>query len=235
MLHTGYFFYDNFSLLWEFFIRLILATILGGMIGYEREFRSKEAGLRTHILVALGAALVMMVSQYGFFPVVSNYIQVDPSRIAAQVVSGIGFIGAGVIFKEQGSIKGLSTAAGLWGVAAIGLAVGAGLYTLAITTTIIILIVFELLKRISKKFYARQIDLQIGSKNGEYLEFRKKLEAQRNIIISYKVSSADDTEKALSDNIVTMKVKLKSEDGLRFILNEIDSSENLSLKYFEVL
>lgn len=235
MLHTGYFFYDNFSLLWEFFIRLILATILGGMIGYEREFRSKEAGLRTHILVALGAALVMMVSQYGFFPVVSNYIQVDPSRIAAQVVSGIGFIGAGVIFKEQGSIKGLSTAAGLWGVAAIGLAVGAGLYTLAITSTIIILIVFELLKRISKKFYARQIDLQIGSKNGEYLEFRKKLEAQRNIIISYKVSSADDAEKALSDNIVTMKIKLKSEDGLRILLNEIDSSENLSLKYFEVL
>ncbi|MGL5821149.1 MAG: MgtC/SapB family protein [Sarcina sp.] len=235
MLHTGYFFYDNFSLLWEFFIRLMLATILGGMIGYEREFRSKEAGLRTHILVALGAALVMMVSQYGFFSVVSTYIQVDPSRIAAQVVSGIGFIGAGVIFKEQGSIKGLSTAAGLWGVAAIGLAVGAGLYTLAITATIIILIVFELLKRISKKFYVRQIDLQIGSKNGEYLEFRRKLEAKRNIVIAYKVSTAEDAEKALSDNIVTMKIKLKSEDSLSFLLNEIDSSENLSLKYFEVL
>lgn len=235
MLHTSYFYYDNIHFLGVFIIRLILAVILGGMIGYERELRSKEAGLRTHILVALGAALVMMVSQYGFFAVIQTNVRVDPSRIAAQVVSGIGFIGAGVIFKEQGTIKGLSTAAGLWGVAAIGLAVGSGLYSLAIAATIIVLVVFELLKRVSVKFYSRQIDLEIGSKNGAYLEFIKNLETRKNIVIGYKVATADSSEKALSDNIVTMKVKMKHQDDLKLLLEEIDEVQDLSLKYFEIL
>lgn len=235
MLHTSYFYYDNIHFLGVFIIRLILAVILGGMIGYERELRSKEAGLRTHILVALGAALVMMVSQYGFFAVVGTDIRVDPSRIAAQVVSGIGFIGAGVIFKEQGTIKGLSTAAGLWGVAAIGLAVGSGLYALAIAATVIVLVVFELLKRVSVKFYSKQIDLEIGSKNGAHLEFIKNLETRKNIVIGYKVAAVDSSEKALSDNIVTMKVKMKHQDDLKLLLEEIDEVQDLSLKYFEIL
>lgn len=235
MLHTSYFYYDNIHFLGVFIIRLILAIILGGVIGYEREIRSKEAGLRTHILVALGAALVMMVSQYGFFAVIQTNVRVDPSRIAAQVVSGIGFIGAGVIFKEQGTIKGLSTAAGLWGVAAIGLAVGSGLYSLAIAATIIVLVVFELLKRVSIKFYNRQIDLEIGSKNGAYLEFIKNLETRKNIVIGYKVATANSSEKALSDNIVTMKVKMKHQDDLKLLLEEIDEVQDLSLKYFEIL
>lgn len=235
MLHTSYFYYDNIHFLGVFIIRLILAVILGGMIGYERELRSKEAGLRTHILVALGAALIMMVSQYGFFAVIQTNVRVDPSRIAAQVVSGIGFIGAGVIFKEQGSIKGLSTAAGLWGVAAIGLAVGSGLYSLAIAATVIVLVVFELLKRVSVKFYSKQIDLEIGSKNAAYLEFIKSLETRKNIVIGYKVATADSSEKALEDNIVTMKIKMKHQDDLKLLLEEIDNVQDLSLKYFEIL
>ena len=145
----------------DFILRLILAAFLGGLIGYERNIRSTEAGIRTHMLVSLSSALIMLVSQYGFYEVIQKYIEVDPSRIAAQVVSGMGFLGAGVIFKERGSIKGLSTAAGLWGVAAIGLAIGSGLYILGIAATILILIAFEVVNKVSKKSYKVSIELEV--------------------------------------------------------------------------
>lgn len=212
-----------------FILRLILAAILGGLIGYERNFRSKEAGLRTHMLVSLSSALIMLVSQYGFYEVIQDYIRVDPSRIAAQVVSGIGFLGAGVIFKEKGSIKGLSTAAGLWGVAAIGLSVGAGLYTLGIAATILILIAFEVVNKISKLNNSLGVELQIISKDFSYITLKNDITKNYNNIWSYRVDEED------FGKIVNLKFRVKNENDFKFLLEKIDTMENISLDYYEII
>jgi len=131
---------------YDFILRIFVAALLGGLIGLEREYRAKEAGLRTHFLVALGSALFMIVSAYGFTDVpMSESIRWDVSRIAAQVVSGIGFIGAGTIIfrKSENVVSGLTTAAGLWVTAAIGLACGGGLYVLSIASTLMVLVGLE--------------------------------------------------------------------------------------------
>ena len=135
----------------DFFVRILSATLCGGCIGLERSKRLKTAGIRTHIIVCCAAALLMIVSKYGFADltdaagtVYNGTRGADPARIAAQVVSGISFLGAGVIFKHSGSIRGLTTAAGLWATAGIGLAIGAGMYTVGIFTTILI-IAFQIL------------------------------------------------------------------------------------------
>ena len=123
----------------EMALRLLLAAALGAAIGYQRERAQKPAGLRTHILIAAGAALFTIVSTYGFG------IDADPSRIAAGVVAGIGFIGAGAIIRREGGIvEGLTTAATIWAVAAIGLAAGAGLYIVSMVTTAVVAIVLLL-------------------------------------------------------------------------------------------
>ena len=121
----------------EMVLRLALAGALGGIIGAEREYRGKVAGTRTHLLVALGSALMLLVSQHGFGD------QGDPGRVAAQIVSGIGFIGAGAIMVDRQSVHGLTTAAGIWVAAGIGMATAAGLYGLALATTALALIGLE--------------------------------------------------------------------------------------------
>ncbi len=120
--------------------RLLLALFLGGAIGIEREYRAKEAGFRTHFLVALGSALFCVVSQYGF-----GVDLKDSSRVAAQVVSGIGFLGAGTIIFQKNVVRGLTTAAGLWVTAAIGLACGTGMFVAAVITTAMVLLGLEVL------------------------------------------------------------------------------------------
>ena len=122
----------------EMVLRLVLSGALGGLIGAEREYRGKVAGTRTHLLVALGSALMLLVSQHGFGG------QGDPGRIAAQIVSGIGFIGAGAIMVDRQSIHGLTTAAGIWVSAGIGMATAAGLYGLAVVTTVLALAGLEI-------------------------------------------------------------------------------------------
>lgn len=117
--------------------RIVIAGLLGGIIGAEREFRAKIAGTRTHLLVAVGAALMMIVSRYGFDG------QGDPGRVAAQIVSGIGFIGAGAIMVNKHAVHGLTTAAGIWVAAGIGMAVASGMYAIGIATTVISLIGLE--------------------------------------------------------------------------------------------
>ena len=114
----------------EFFIRIVLAAILGALVGLERSKRQKEAGVRTHCIIACTSALFMILSKYAFVDLVgvAGLRGADPARIAAQVVSGISFPGAGVIFKNGNSIRGLTTAAGMWGTAAVGMAIGAGMY-----------------------------------------------------------------------------------------------------------
>ena len=126
----------------ELIARLGLAALLGGAIGFERERLSWAAGLRTHMLVCVGACLFMIVSAYGFNDVLTHeHVSLDPSRVAAQVVSGIGFLGAGSILLRGEIVRGLTTAASLWSVAAVGLAAGGGLYLAAFSATVIILII----------------------------------------------------------------------------------------------
>ncbi len=124
-------------------LRLTVGLVLGAVIGFERELHRQPAGFRTHSLVALGAALFTIVSAYGF-----TGEMVDPTRIAAQIVSGIGFIGAGTILQYRGHIRGLTTAASLWAVAAIGTAAGAGMFVMAVTGTLLILVVLSVLDRV---------------------------------------------------------------------------------------
>jgi len=134
----------------EWVIRLVLSGVLGACIGFEREKRLKEAGLRTHFLVAVGSAVMMIISKYGFTDVLDKNISLDPSRIAAQVVSGVGFLGAGTILIHRQSVRGLTTAAGLWATSGIGLAIGAGMYTVGIICTVLVLLGFELLNLVIK-------------------------------------------------------------------------------------
>lgn len=137
----------------ELGLRLAAGLVLGAVIGLERELSRQPAGFRTHSLVALGAALFTIVSAYAFTGPI-----VDPTRIAAQIVSGIGFIGAGTILQHRGSVRGLTTAASLWAVAAIGMAAGAGLLIMAIVGTVLILVVLALLDRV-EAFARRQLNL----------------------------------------------------------------------------
>lgn len=128
----------------DFILRIFIASLLGGVIGLEREYRDKAAGFRTHFLVALGSALFMIISAYGFEGVLTSPEQrLDVSRIAAQVVSGIGFIGAGTIIFQKNAVRGLTTAAGVWVTAAIGMACGGGMYVIATVSTALVLIGLE--------------------------------------------------------------------------------------------
>lgn len=137
--------YDNL----EFLIRVVLSGILGAIIGLERTRRSKEAGIRTHCIIAVSSAAFMILSKYAFLDMagIVGVQDVDPARLAAQVVSGISFLGAGVIFKYNTSIKGLTTAAGIWATAAVGMAIGAGMYWLGLMATAAVMVVQLILHR----------------------------------------------------------------------------------------
>jgi putative Mg2+ transporter-C (MgtC) family protein len=139
---------------WEMVGRLAFSALLGSAVGFERERQAWAAGLRTHMLVCVGATMIMIVSAYGFADLHNQGL--DPSRMAAQVVSGIGFLGAGAILARGEVVRGLTTAASVWSVAGIGLAVGGGLYTPAIAGTIIILIILAGIKPLERRFINKQ-------------------------------------------------------------------------------
>lgn len=147
-------FLDSFAItnVFPYILALLTATICGAAIGVERTHRQKEAGIRTHIIVALGSALIMIVSKYGFFDIINmtgieGNVNLDGARLAAQVVTGISFLGAGIIVYK-GTVKGLTTAAGVWTTAGIGLAAGAGMYGIAVYSTLILLLVQIVIHRI---------------------------------------------------------------------------------------
>ena len=130
----------------ELMIRVGLACVLGWLIGNERKNRNKSAGTRTHAIVALGAALAMVVSKYGF----QDIPDYDAARVAAQVVSGVGFLGAGIIFVRNNLVNGLTTAAGLWATASVGLAMGSGLYVIGIASALVLILMQEITHKICR-------------------------------------------------------------------------------------
>jgi putative Mg2+ transporter-C (MgtC) family protein len=141
---------------WEIAARLALAGIFGGIIGYERQAQHKSAGLRTHVLVCIGSCLIMVLSLNIYYSV-QGLTNADPTRLAAQVVSGIGFLGAGSIMKEGPTVRGLTTAASLWVVSGVGLAVGSGYYMSAFTTTGLVFLTLTILSRVEKKDCSMQL------------------------------------------------------------------------------
>ena len=156
--------------IWELILRLLASCLLGGLIGLEREYRAKEAGFRTHFLVGLGSTLFMIVSQWGFSDVLGGRnISLDPARVAAQVVSGIGFIGAGTIIFQEHVVRGLTTAAGLWVTSAIGLPCGSGMYWIALAATVMVLMGLEALNFITPNFSVRHLQISFTVKSQEEL------------------------------------------------------------------
>ena len=146
---------------WVLITRLVVAGLFGGLIGLERELRAKEAGVRTHFIVALGSALFMIISQFAF-----EGKQHDAARVAAQVVSGIGFIGAGVIIFQQNAVRGITTAAGLWVAAAIGMACGDGMYVVALSATLLTIFVMEMMHFINLHLSEKAMELILAPPPG---------------------------------------------------------------------
>lgn len=143
----------SFGLQLELTLRLVVALVLGAVIGWERELQQMPAGFRTHALVALGSAIFTVISAYAFTGPGS-----DPTRIAAQIVSGIGFLGGGAILHHGGNVRGLTTAASLWAVAAVGMAAGAGLFVMAAVSSVLVIVALEVFQRF-ERFLTRRFDI----------------------------------------------------------------------------
>ena len=179
---------------YELSLRLVVAMILGALIGTERELRAKDAGFRTHFLVALGSALFCIVSQFGFPEGLR-----DSSRVAAQVVSGIGFLGAGTIILQRSKVRGLTTAAGLWVTAAIGLACGTGLYLIATITTLLVLLGLELLILLFPHTSSTILALSFKTDSKEQLKSAlAQIKSHVVEIITYEVKELDAAAAASS-------------------------------------
>ena len=183
---------------WDCCLRLLVSCVLGAIIGIERSKRFKEAGVRTHVIVCCGAALCMIVSKYGFADlagVAEGSRTSDPARIAAQVISGISFLGAGVIFKNGGSIRGLTTAAVLWFTAGVGLAVGAGMYLISIITTFMAFALMIILHRHAlggDAFAANRLSFNVKNGYDFNTALEKQLEAWKAQVTESKVSRRRD-------------------------------------------
>jgi putative Mg2+ transporter-C (MgtC) family protein len=195
----------------EVLLRVVLAGVLGGAIGAEREIREREAGLRTHMLVAVGSALFTIVSAYAWSDFTFSQrggITFDPTRIAAQIVTGIGFLGAGAIIRQGLSVRGLTTAASLWVVAAIGMASGAGYYSAAVITTIVVLISLWPLRILAFRMFERirpgELRLEVELKGGESPSvLLDTLEAKGVAVRSFELEDARDRRRVVLDVRIT--------------------------------
>ncbi len=219
-------------------VRLFLAGILGALIGLEREYRAKEAGVRTHFLVAIGSALMMLVSQWGFQTFIEMMValdseldlRLDPSRVAAQVASGIGFIGAGTIMMQKQVVRGLTTAAGLWAVAGIGLAVGGGMYIAAIAGTLLVLLGLEVLSVLTRRVRTHSTKLVFITNNNETLiHITDELNKNDYKIVRFSVDPLEDGHLK-----VNMHIREHSfGDGERPLLQFIRKFEDLRIEKIE--
>ena len=205
-----------------FTIRLVVAMILGGIVGLEREYRAKDAGFRTHFLVAIGSALFTLISMYGFADGVK-----DTSRVAAQVVSGIGFLGAGIIVFQRNVIRGLTTAAGLWVTAAIGMACGVGQFYMAVLVTLLILIGLEVLNRFIPHIGSSSVQLSFSSPSR-----KDAAEAIMNIrkivdVISYEIKNKESDKGEYYK--VQMEVRTKHRQRNDRILEILKDFDNVNI------
>ena len=216
----------------EMLLRLLTAAALGSLIGFERERLLWAAGIRTHMLVCVGSCLIMIVSQYGFSSILTEKnVVLDPSRIAAQVVSGIGFLGAGAILARGEIVKGLTTAASIWTVAAVGLAVGGGLYLAASTSTVIILIILAGIKPLEEAYRSRnqscqlKIEVDNGGLTPEVLKEALGLrtgQIKRFLVENRNQNGTDELSillsKVSSQDIASYPDKLRELDGVRAVM-----------------
>jgi putative Mg2+ transporter-C (MgtC) family protein len=192
----------------------------------DREYRAKEAGYRTHLLVSLGSALMMIVSQYGFTEVIEkiDIARYDPARVAAQVVTGIGFIGAGTIILHRQVVRGLTTAAGIWATAGIGLAVGAGMYVLGIVTAVLTLVGLELLPYLLKDFSMKSSLVEFQTHKEETLHKLSKLFNSKNfVVVSYQMEEKNKEGEIVY--VVSMLIKSKkstTEGGIMALFTPYD-------------
>jgi putative Mg2+ transporter-C (MgtC) family protein len=203
---------------WELAIRIVLSVAAGGLVGLEREWSNRAAGFRTHILVCVGATSIMLLSIYGFseFADEAN-VRMDPARLAAQVISGIGFLGAGAIMRNGFTISGLTTAASLWVVAAIGLCVGAGFYFVSLLTTFVVLFSLFLLNRWEKRFFSvkrrQKLEMNVCCQSGHLGEVVRLMETNGVVVVEMNVDKKESSEPEKSDNRVNVHFKLKIKDG----------------------
>lgn len=185
---------------WTYLFRIFIACLCGGAIGIERTLRQKDAGFRTHVIVALGAALFMTVSKYGFLDMLQyEGIRADASRIASNVVTGISFLGAGMIFIKGTNIKGLTTAAGIWSTAAVGMAIGSGLYITGIVATVIIIVIQILFHtfligfdKILANDNSFDVIVRLENTPSSLEDFKKVLNQNKIIVRDSKTTIGDD-------------------------------------------
>ena len=217
----------------DFVLRLVVAGILGVLIGLEREYRAKEAGYRTHFLVAVGSALLMIVSQHGFDDMLGKEgVGLDPSRIAAQIVTGIGFIGAGTIILNRQIVRGLTTAAGIWATAGIGMCAGAGMYALAISATVLTLIGLELLSRLFKNLGLKSFIIEFSTHNKDIPKIiSSSLTKGEFMVVSYQMDERGTGDAATYD--VTMVVKSKRKDDEANLIALLNGYEDVVVRRIE--
>ncbi len=207
-----------------YMLRILLSAVLGFVIGLERTRRQKEAGYRTHVIVAIGAALVMVVSKYGFVDMIAQGVDVDPTRIASNIVTGIGFLGAGVIFVKDVSIRGLTTAAGLWATAAVGMAIGAGMYAVGVGVTLLMVLVQFILHHVNRleATTANRVEMRVRYAPQITERIRAQLASRRMHIENFRIKKA-------SDNILTcsFEVRMPKEYGYDELLYLFDENEDV--------
>ncbi len=217
-------------------LRLITAAAIGAIIGLEREFRAKEAGYRTHALVALGSALFMIVSQYGLNSNLPGsdigHISWDASRIAASVVSGIGFIGAGTIMFQKHVVRGLTTAAGIWATGAIGLACGAGIYQIALIAAALTLATLELLSLLFRKYGLHSSIITFTTKEPKVgKEIIDKLTKQKYMIVNYNMEHR--RYESIDIYTITMTIKGRKLQGDNSLLLTLQSHPEITIETIE--
>ena len=219
---------------WDFILRIFIAGILGGVIGLEREYRSKEAGFRTHLLVALGSALFMILSHSGFGEILARgdtNISLDPSRIASQVVTGIGFIGTGIIIFQKHVVRGLTTAAGLWVTAAIGMTCGSGMYLIAVSATVMVLACLEILYLVLRKFGTRSICLTLSSSSRKNIQrMICDMKDEHIDIDSYEVKELSHKNDTI---LVTVDIKMRGDRYEARIFDFIGRYEDINIDKIE--
>ena len=193
--------FPEFLVHMEYLLRIIVATILGLAIGSERKNRNKSAGISTHAIVALGAALIMVVSKYGFM----DTDRADAARVAAQVISGVGFLGAGVIFVRNNLVNGLTTAAGIWATAGVGVAMGAGLYLIGVSSAVLIILLQFAMHNISyfsKVASGGLIRMKIMKQAGSVGKMEEYLQKEGLDVVSVKINKKKKEEVDLEFDVV---------------------------------